>query len=292
MRATVEHEDGTLGNAFTLSAVPPDSRLLVRQMEAGRWMHATDGRVLVVSRRVVADEPRLRVGKTVLLAIGGRSQPWTVIGEIDAGITPVAYVPRATLAELTGGIRVDRAVVRSTLRGGPSQLELMQRLRTTLAERGLTVQTGQMMAEARAVTEDHLLMVAGFLGVMGQLMIVVGGLALASTMGMAVLERTREIGVLRAIGARHGSIYTMVQAEGLVISLLGWLLAIPLSVPMSVLLGRAFGRIMLPVAVTYVPEPRGVLFWLGIAVVVSVAAGTAPAWRAMRITTKAALAYE
>ena len=292
MRATVDHADGTLGNAFTLSAVPPDSRLLIRQIVSGRWMHPTDGRVLVVSRRVVADEPTLRVGETVMLAIGGRSQPWTVIGEIDAGITPVAYVPRATLAALTGGISVDRAVVRSTLRGGPSQLELMQRLRTTLAERGLTVQTGQMMTEARAVTEDHLLMVAGFLGVMGQLMIVVGGLALASTMGMAVLERTREIGVLRAIGARHGSIYTMVQTEGLVISLLGWLLAIPLSVPMSVLLGRAFGRIMLPVAVTYVPEPRGVLLWFGIAVVVSVAACAAPAWRAMRITTRAALAYE
>jgi putative ABC transport system permease protein len=154
------------------------------------------------------------------------------------------------------------------------------------------VQTGQLMSESRAVLEDHLLMVAGFLGVMGQLMIIVGGLALASTMGMAVLERTREIGVLRAIGAQHRSILVMIQTEGLVIALLGWLLAIPLSIPMSVALGNAFGRIMLPVATSYVPEWRGVVAWFGVAVVVSLLASAAPAWRATRITTKAALAYE
>ena len=74
-------------------------------------------------------------------------------------------------------------------------------------------------------------MVAGFLGNMSLLMLVVGGLGLASTMSLGVLERTREIGVLRAIGARHGSILAMVQIEGLVIALLSWALAIPLSLP-------------------------------------------------------------
>ena len=81
----------------------------------------------------------------------------------------------------------------------------------------------------------------------------------------------------------------MIQAEGLIISLLGWLLAIPLSVPMSVLLGRAFGRIMMPVAVTYIPAPRGVLVWLAVAVVVSLTACAAPAARAMRISTRSAM---
>ena len=100
------------------------------------------------------------------------------------------------------------------------------------------------------------------------------------------------IGVLRAIGARHGVIMTMVQIEGLVIALLGWALAIPLSLPMSVALGRAFGRIMLPLAVTWTPDVAGVVQWLAIVVVVSVAACAWPAWRATRITTRAALAYE
>jgi putative ABC transport system permease protein len=62
---------------------------------------------------------------------------------------------------------------------------------------------------------------------------------------------------------------------------------------MSVILGRTFGRIMMPVRITtLVPEPSGVLAWLGVVVVVSLVACAWPAYRATRVTTAAALAYE
>jgi ABC-type antimicrobial peptide transport system permease subunit len=84
----------------------------------------------------------------------------------------------------------------------------------------------------------------------------------------------------------------MLQIEGLVIALSSWAIALPLSIPMSVLLGKAFGRIMIKVPVTFVPDPTGVLWWLVVAVVVSIIACLWPALRATRITTAAALAYE
>jgi putative ABC transport system permease protein len=130
-----------------------------------------------------------------------------------------------------------------------------------------------------------------FLGVMGWVMIAVGGMGLASTMGISVLERTREIGVMRAIGARTSAIVGIVQAEGLVIALIGWAAALVLSVPMSLALGRAFGAIMFPVPDRYVPTATGTLAWLAVAAVVSIAACAWPALRATRIPTAAALAY-
>jgi putative ABC transport system permease protein len=154
------------------------------------------------------------------------------------------------------------------------------------------VSSSQRLDENRRVMEDHLLMVADFLGVMAWLMIVVGGLGLASTMSLAVLERTREIGVLRAIGARHRTILAIVQVESLVIGVLSWAIAIPLSVPMSLALGQAFGRIMIPVRPRFVPEPSGMLLWLAVVVLVSLAASAWPAFRATRVPTAAALAYE
>jgi putative ABC transport system permease protein len=140
--------------------------------------------------------------------------------------------------------------------------------------------------------EDHLLMVADFLGVTAILLIVVGGLGLAATMSLSVLERTREIGVLRALGAAHGAILLMVQVEGLVIALLSWAIALPLSVPMSVILGQAFGRIMFAVPTTLTPDVTAVLRWLGVVVLVSIVSCAWPALRATRITTAAALSYE
>ena len=107
-----------------------------------------------------------------------------------------------------------------------------------------------------------------------------------------MLERTREIGVLRAIGAANRSIFSMVQVEGLVIAVLSWVVAIPLSVPMSVILARAFGKVMIPVPVKYVPEVSGVVTWLAIVVGVSIVACAWPAARAMRVTAAKALAYE
>ena len=100
-----------------------------------------------------------------------------------------------------------------------------------------------------------------------------------------------QLGLQRIDGSYGGR--SMVQVEGLVIGIASWALAIPLSVPMSLILGQAFGRIMMPVrTVTLIAEPVAVLLWLVVVVVVSVAACAWPAVRAMRVTTAAALAYE
>jgi putative ABC transport system permease protein len=290
-RATVDHGGGVIGNAFPITAPPAGSALLQPMLLSGRWFAPGDDRVLVVNRAVQREDSALQLGATVRLGIGGDTASWTVVGVVETTPGAAAYAPRSAILSRNGG-GVGTVMVRSALTGEASQLELVQRARAALADRGIGVASSTMIAEARRQTEDHLLMVVDFLGAMGWLMLVVGGLALASTMGLAVLERTREIGVLRAIGARHTSILTMIQVEGLTIALLSWGLAIPLSVPMSVLLAQAFSRIMLRVPVTYVPNGTGVLIWLALVVVVSVVACAWPAVRAMRVPTAAALAYD
>ncbi|MFI5312042.1 MAG: ABC transporter permease [Gemmatimonadales bacterium] len=291
-RASIDMSDGMLANSFPITALAPDSKLVAYPVQAGRWLGASGEREIVVSKRLALDEPTLVPGHEVSLIIDGRSSRWTVVGIVEMGPAPGAWTSLTALARTLGDARVRVAVASASLKGVASQSELMQRLRTDLGAAGFEVDNGQLVQANRVVVEDHLLMVAGFLLVMAQLTIVVGGLGLASTMSLAVLERTREIGVLRAIGARHGAILGMIQVEGLVISLLSWLLAIPLSLPMSVFLGRAFARVMFPVATTFVPEWSGVATWFGVVLVVSLAACAWPASRATRIPTAVALAYE
>jgi putative ABC transport system permease protein len=266
--------------------------MIAVQVDRGRWFASQGGNELVVNRRLVDEDHKLEVGNTVTLLIAGKAVAFTVVGVAETGPSPLAYAARATIARLTGDGGANSVVVAATSREQPSQLDLIRRLHAGLADKGLEVSSGQLLAAQRAVIEDHLLMVAGFLGNMSLLMIVVGGLGLASTMSLAVLERTREIGVMRAIGATHRSILTMVQIEGLVIALLSWLLALPLSVPMSVALARAFGRIMLKTPVNLLPEASGVLEWLIVVVIVSLVSCAWPAVRATQIATAAALAFE
>jgi len=150
----------------------------------------------------------------------------------------------------------------------------------------------QLLSETRRAVEDHLLMVVQFLGAMAWVMIAVGGMGLASTMSLAVLERTREIGVMRAIGARHGTIMRMIQAEGIVIVVLAWLVSLPLSAPMSVGLAVAFGKVMFEVPAQALPNALAALSWLALVVIVSLLACAWPGWRAMRVPTAAALNCE
>jgi putative ABC transport system permease protein len=178
------------------------------------------------------------------------------------------------------------------VRGAAGERDAIQRLRETLNSAGFDVAGATLIAERRRVVEDHLLMVASFLGGMGQLIMLVGGLGLASTMSIAVLERRREIGILRAIGARDRTILGMVQLEGLVLAGVSWVLAIPLSVPMSLVLARAFAKIMVPVPATFLPGWTGLLEWLLLVAVVSVIASSWPAWRATRVPAAEVLAYE
>jgi putative ABC transport system permease protein len=290
--ASVAHTDGTSGNSFTLIGLPADSAMNAPIIQRGRGLNASDGNVLLVSRNILRDEPTLLPGTNVTLLIAGQSIEFSIVGAVDAGPQKIAYMPRTALDALHGGDLSSVLVVASKAADAPSLLDLILRLRSEFERVGMPVARSQLLVEARRGVEDHLLMVVNFLGLMAWVMIAVGAMGLASTMSLAVLERTREIGVLRAIGARHGAILRMVQSEGLVIALLGWLVSIPLSMPMSMVLADAFGRVMFTTPIRSIPDGYSVMVWLLMVVVVSLLACTLPSLRATRIPTAKALSYE
>ena len=101
----------------------------------------------------------------------------------------------------------------------------------------------------------------------------------------------REIGVLRAIGARNGAILALIQVEGLTMVALAWLVSLPLALPISALLEVAFGRIMFSVPWRLVPSAATAFGWLGMMALISLLACALPARRALRIPAAQALAY-
>ena len=288
----LDQDDGLSAERFSLTGVPPDSRLLRPLLTAGRWLEPGDGRALVVSRRLQRDQPAFQLGTSLRLLVEGQSLVWTVVGVIDSGPQPQVYVPRQSLIGLRGHDRGGSLVLQLKPLGEASQLEVIRQLRSDFAAQGMPIASSQRPSESRRVLEDHLLMVVEFLGAMGWVMIVVGGMGLASTMSLGVLERTREIGVMRALGARHLALLAMIQVEGLVIAGMGWLLALPLSIPIGGLLAQAFGRVMFAVPIHWWPNFGASLRWLLLTVLVSLLACAWPARRATRVPTAAALAYE
>ena len=290
--AGLAHEDGTVGNAFSVLAVPLRSRVLAPAVRSGRWLNGYDTDGIVIGSALLKDNPGWQAGSTLSLLVEGRAVKARIVGIADSGPEALAYITPAQLARWRGDALAALLVVRATQRDNDAQLALIGRLRATLESQGVALGASSLQSDARQGIEDHLLMVVSFLGMMGWVMIVVGGMGLASTMSVAVLERQREIGVLRAIGARRSSILGMVQLEGLVMALLGWLLSLPLSLPVSVVLGEAFSRVMFEVPTSLLPEPAGALRWLVLVTLVSLLACAWPARQAMRMPVVRALQYE
>jgi putative ABC transport system permease protein len=119
--------------------------------------------------------------------------------------------------------------------------------------------------------------------------LVVGGLSVINTMAMSVQERTREIGIKRAIGGQRGRVVRELVAEAGMIGLLGGLIGLALGALVVVLAneaGRSSGTVLFDLT------PGTAIFALAFSTILGMLAGIIPAWSAARLDPVQALRYE
>ena len=152
-----------------------------------------------------------------------------------------------------------------------------------------SIEVGEVQRESITSAVNLLIL---FLLLMALLTAFVGSIGLMGTMSINVLERTREIGVMRTIGAMDAVIMQSVIIEGLVIGLITWIVGIGLSYPISSVLLDIVARAISDSDFTLVFTSLGVFVWLGVVVVLSIVASVMPARNAARLTINEVLAYE
>ena len=122
--------------------------------------------------------------------------------------------------------------------------------------------------------------------------IIVGVLGLTSTLTINVLERTREIGILGAIGATPRTIARHIVYEALLIGVLSWFVALAGAVPITFALARMTGEIFIKSSIGFLMSPIAAATWLVLVVVLCIAGSFYPARRAARLSIREALAHE
>jgi putative ABC transport system permease protein len=127
---------------------------------------------------------------------------------------------------------------------------------------------------------------------MAVLAAVVGSIGLAGTMSINVMERTREIGIMRAIGSSNGILMLMVIIEGYLIGIISWLIGSLLAFPISTLMSNAISQALFDASTTITYTPTGFVIWLIVVSILSIGASVLPARRAASLTIREVLAYE
>jgi putative ABC transport system permease protein len=287
--------DGSESQTFSVVGAPAGSDLLQPRLVRGRQLRPGDGRAVIVNTDVLDSEPGLGPGDEIRLAVNGRpAARWRVVGVAQRIVVgPVIYADGETLARAAGEPALARRLVVVTRdRSDDEETAVATTLTSRLERAGFAVRSARTSAALGDLDRKNLGIIVSFLLAMAALLAIVGGLGLAGMLSISVLERSREIGVLRAVGARDRDVLRLVMVEGLVIAAVGWVVAAPLGYLVGRGLSDAVGHLFLGAPLAYSYSGVGLFVWLGLTLVLAVVASVLPARRAMRLTVRDVLAYE
>ena len=169
-----------------------------------------------------------------------------------------------------------------------TRTNVAQAAQRILTDAGFVVRSAASVSRAQAVSVGHMLpLILVFLALSIGIS-VVGFAGLTSTMSTNVLERTREFGVMRAIGAPGSTVRRLVVLEGIFTAVVSWVIAAILAPLLTALM---IGNLSLPVGTPFQISGVGVVIWVVVVVVGAALATLAPASQASRLTVREALAY-
>jgi putative ABC transport system permease protein len=296
--AVLVKSDGTPGESVSLLAPPADSRLVDPVILEGRWFRPGDDAAIVVNERFRETFPELKLGDQINIKIFGREKIVSVIGFFQMAGKSGGYLAYTSYEYLSVVIHQNNRANSFRVVGSQDNMSLEaqkalgREIETSLKEHGYRISDVQAGRSLTATTASGLNILTGFLLMMAVLIAVVGSIGLAGTMSLNVLERTREIGIIRAIGASDRSVMELVMVEGLLIGLMSWIFGLLLALPVSSLMANAIILALFGATADFTFTPIGVILWGIVVVILSVIASVGPARNATRLTIREVLAYE
>lgn len=293
--AEVFFKDQTAAGNVTILAPPVDSTLVEPILTSGRWLQPRDEKAIAVSESILDLFPGLKPGDSLHLKINGKEADWTVVGffqfvnqEGTIAYGTYEYISRLThMANRSFSYRV------VTVDHSPEYQQAMsEELDSYFRGLGYHLREARTGMSTLKTASESLNILVIFLLIMAVLTALVGSMGLTGSMSMNVLERTREIGIMRSIGAGNRAITTMVIVEGMIIGSLSWLFGVVVSFPITYMLSGIISETIfnspIPVKFTY----EGFGLWLLVVLFLSVVASLLPARNAASLTIREVLAYE
>jgi putative ABC transport system permease protein len=285
--------------SVTMLGVPLPTTLYGPQMRAGRWLKANDTQTIVINEQV-AEDAGLNLGDWVTVDHGFEGETtWQVVGILfDPVVNNSAHVSRDVMLRDLNDVGQANTIWIQTISRDPVTINnTADSLRNHFDELHVDLRPGSAFGQNDTATEitDNVIgqfnTIITLLVVMAVVIGAVGSVALSGVLSLNVIERTREIGVMRAIGASSGTISRLFIGEGLILGWLSWLIALPLSIPAGQLMTDAVGS-ALGTYLVYNYTPKGALYWFVIITVLAILASLLPARGATRVSVRESLAYQ
>jgi len=275
-----------------LKVVPLQTKLFVPEIISGKWLSGNANEV-VVNHVFQAKYPDATLGSEITLKVNGKIQTMKVVGfirELFSGAS--VYVSKSVLAQWPQMLgKTNSALI--SFEGKHTDISAYSdKLEQWIKAKNYPVSLVLRKDQYKERVVEHLVVITTMLIMVTLLLIIVGGLGLITTMGINIVERLRELSILRAIGVNNHKLYQLTLTEGFLIGLMSWAIAVVVSVPLSYYLGNKFFKIFFETTLNFDVSFTGILVWLAIILVFSTIAVLIPARNANKKSVAEGLSYE
>ncbi len=290
--------DDKPGEPVEMLGVSPESRLITPILIKGRWVIPGDENAIVLSERFLSAYPNMKVGDTLRLRVNGVKSNWIIVGFFQLAGKSTGFRAYSNYDYLSHFIGSPDKAISFQISSKIPNLNIEQQrqfgstIEMYMRTRGYKVASVNAGLFALNSSTEGLTILTTFLVFMAFLTALVGAIGLMGTMSMNVMDRTREIGIMRAIGASDRTIMSLVIVEGLLIGIISWILGSLLSFPISDWLNNILSRALFDAPSILSFTFTGFVIWLILVIALAVSASVIPARNAAHLTIREVLSYE
>jgi putative ABC transport system permease protein len=291
VRPSTQEESEVTDARISVYGLPPSGEAYRPELRDGRWLDSKDGRAVVITERLAREEG-WSIGDFITLTDNNqREDEWQIVGityDPLAGLT--AFVPLSTLQRELGEVGKTNALWIKTQSldadaMGTTALNLIEAFESRDFRVAPSSTFGyNTIAEIVNETQSGYSLIFQLLAIMAVIIAVVGGVGLSGVLTLNVLERRREIGVMRSIGASSWRVIRLSIGEGVLLGWISWLIALPLSIPAAYFLATQGLSFALNQQLSYRFTPEGAIVWLVIITLLAIVASSLPARSAARVS--------
>ena len=291
------YPDGAHGT-LTMVAMPVQSQLIDLPLTQGRKLTAEDLDAVILNQRALAFFPNTKVGDKIQISSFGKIKTLQLTGIAQQKMTgATAYISPATLATLAtlsnqSELSRNYKIVSTQKRESEPELTaLANTIRQVLKDHQIPVAAIVTETMLRTEVDGHFNLLILSLLFIALLMASVGALGLSATISNYVVERTREFGIMRSLGASRSTIMQNIIVEACMITAISYLLAVILALPLSAFIGQFVGELLMEEAFPLVVSWQSLALWCLITTFIGIAASAVPAWHSARLSIREALVF-
>jgi len=277
----------------TIVALPYDTNVIDFEMLAGRWLQSSEALEIVVNQSVLESFDEAVIGEHYQLSIQGKLHTVKLVGIAREFALPTIYMDKAQYEQQIDPQGLAKTVLFVANENSAEEVAALKKnIERTVENAAIKVRYVTSHSEWAKILYDHLDIILSLLSFLALLVLIVGALGMASATSINIVERTREIGVLKAIGATPAMVRQLFVNEGMIVIVASILIGLLVALPLSVLLANFFGDLILQVPLNFAFSYPGLLITLITCLLFGWLASRIPAERAINVSVREALAYE